>query len=82
MAIRLGNSCLNCENLMANEMCKLHLVQVTNSYTCDSFEMKDSLKDDRNCTTCLRHETKDCAKPNSASPGMLCSSWAPQNARA
>ncbi|KAA1245182.1 hypothetical protein [Aquimarina sp. RZ0] len=82
MAIRLGNSCENCENLMTNNTCKVHGVKVSSSYTCDSFEMKAVLKDDRNCVTCLRYETNECANPQKAAPGMLCSQWAPQNAMA
>ena len=82
MAIRIGNSCVNCENLSANEICGIHKVKVSNSYTCDSFEMKAALKDDRNCVTCVRFETSDCANPQKAAPGMLCSHWAPQSATA
>ncbi|UZO82341.1 hypothetical protein NBT05_07655 [Aquimarina sp. ERC-38] len=82
MAIRLGNSCENCENLNENSTCRVHGVKVSSSYTCDSFDMKLSLKDDRNCVTCVRYETSDCANPQKAAPGMLCSHWAPQNAMA
>lgn len=82
MAIRLGNSCVNCENLQANEMCGVHKIQVSNSYTCDSFKTKAELLDSRNCSTCLRYEKTECANPQKATPGMLCSHWAPQNAMA
>lgn len=78
MAIRLGNSCVNCENLSANEQCKIHGVKVSDNYTCDSFEMKVALKNDPNCGTCARFETSTCANPQKASPGMLCAHWAPQ----
>ncbi len=82
MAIRLGNSCANCENLSSSGICSVHKVQVNDSYTCDTFEMKSSLKDDMNCGTCSRHETANCANPEKASIGMLCSHWAPQTGRA
>ena len=78
MAIRLANNCENCENLAPNNTCSKHHVQVNNRYTCDSFEMKASLKDDRNCITCMRYEGDNCANPTKAAPGMLCASWAPQ----
>lgn len=78
MAIRLGNSCVNCENLTATETCKVHGVKVSNSYTCDSFEMKASLKNDINCGTCFHHEASTCANPQKAAPNMSCSHWAPQ----
>ena len=80
MSIRIGNSCINCENLAANEMCKVHGVKVATSYTCDSFDMKMALKNDPDCSTCSRYETETCANPKKAAPEMLCSHWAPQNA--
>ena len=82
MSIRLGNNCTNCENLSENMMCKVHNVKVSNSYTCDSFEMKAALKDDPNCLTCSRYESPSCANPKKAAPGMMCSHWAPQHASA
>ncbi|MEL6810338.1 MAG: hypothetical protein AAFP76_03265 [Bacteroidota bacterium] len=82
MAIRLGNSCTNCENLLEKNRCKVHNVIVSNTYTCDSFEMKAALKDQRNCITCIRYEETDCANPQKAAPGMLCAHWAPVNATA
>jgi hypothetical protein len=82
MSIRIGNSCVNCDNLAENEMCKVHGVKVSNSYTCDSFEMKTALKNDPNCVTCARYEESSCANPQKAAPGMLCSQWAPQQGQA
>lgn len=82
MSIRLGNSCTNCENFTAQNMCKVHGVKVNENYTCDSFVMKAALKDDRNCVTCVRYGQSDCANPQKAAPGMLCSHWAPQQATA
>ncbi|WP_010523268.1 hypothetical protein [Aquimarina agarivorans] len=82
MAIRLGNSCINCENLTQEGACKIHMVAVSNNYTCDHFSMKATLKDDRNCVTCTRFHESDCANPQAAAPGMLCTHWAPQNATA
>ncbi len=82
MVIRLGNSCINCYNLSATETCKVHGVKVSNNYTCDSFEMKSSLKNDPNCSTCVRFEKSTCANPQKATAGMLCSHWAPQQGAA
>jgi len=82
MSIRIGNSCVNCENLGPQDVCEVHKVKVATSYTCDSFEMKAALKNDPNCVTCVRYETETCANPQKAAPGMLCSQWAPQNAQA
>jgi hypothetical protein len=82
MSIRIGNSCINCENLNKNEICKVHGVKVAKTYTCDSFDMKLNLKNDPNCSTCVKFEHTNCANPNKATPGMLCSQWAPLNASA
>ena len=79
MAIRLGSNCVNCENLMSDQMCKVHGVKVGSHYTCDSFNMKAELTDERDCTTCVRFEQDDCANPGKAAPGMMCSVWAPQS---
>ena len=78
MAIRLANNCSNCDNLMIGDVCSIHKVMVNTHYTCDSFEMKALLKDDRNCVTCARYQETDCSNPEKAAPGMLCVTWAPQ----
>ena len=81
MAIRLGNSCSNCERFTADHQCQQHEVTVDAHYTCDSFQLKESMKkDDPNCTTCARFETSTCAHQSKASVGMLCASWAPMSA--
>lgn len=78
MAIKLAHNCINCDQLKDDNYCNKHQVNVNSAYTCDSFEMKAALKDDRNCVTCKRYEESDCANPKTAAPGMLCASWAPQ----
>ena len=78
MAIKLAHNCANCDKLKDSNFCTKHNVHVSAQYTCDSFEMKASLIDDRNCLSCARFENTDCANPTKAAPEMLCSSWAPQ----
>ena len=80
MSIRLGNGCANCQNLKGNNLCSVHNVKVSNTYTCDSFDMKAELKDGKSCMTCVHYENTSCANPQKAAPGMLCSHWAPQSA--
>ncbi|GAA0873277.1 hypothetical protein GCM10009117_24240 [Gangjinia marincola] len=82
MAIRLGNSCANCENYKVNGICSVHGVKVNAEYTCDTFSMKAALKNDPSCVTCAKYEESECANPKKAAPGMLCSHWAPLNATA
>lgn len=77
MAITLAHNCANCDQLKNGNFCKKHEVHVSAQYTCDSFEMKASLKDERSCTSCSRFENTDCANPSKAAPSMLCGSWAP-----
>jgi len=79
MAIRLGNTCANCDKFMSDSTCAVHKVKVGHLYTCDSFEMKARLADERNCTSCLRFEREDCANPQKAAPGMMCAVWAPRS---
>ena len=82
MAIRLGNSCVNCENYTAEGLCLEHKTMVSKRHTCDSFVMMGALKDDSDCSTCSRYQGPTCANPQKAAPGMLCSHWAPQSAEA
>jgi len=82
MSIRLGNSCVNCQEIAEGQFCNTHQVKVNDHYTCDSFEMKIALKNDPNCDTCSRFKGASCANPQKAASGMLCSHWAPMNAQA
>lgn len=80
MSIRKASSCSNCENLQSNGYCSIHEVEVSNSYVCDSFEMKANLKNEDDCTNCARFKTSNCANPEKAAPGMMCKHWAPGQA--
>lgn len=81
MAIHLSNTCANCSAFSTDKnQCQVHATQVSYQYTCDSFVMASHLKNSRNCTSCTKHSTSNCAQPQTASPSMLCSSWAPNQA--
>ena len=80
MSIRIGNSCSNCENLQQNSVCKIHMVTVNPTYTCNSFNTKTAIKNDPSCISCIRYEAPSCANPKKAAPKMSCSNWAPQSA--
>lgn len=77
MAIRFANNCSNCKNLIEGTFCSKHEVLVSQKYTCDLFDMRAELKNERSCSNCEKHGTSTCAHPTKAAPGMLCSSWAP-----
>ena len=78
MPIRLATNCTNCNNFNNDSTCAQHNIKVSERHTCDSFDMKDALKNNLNCGTCVRYQTATCAHPAQAAPEMLCSSWAPR----
>lgn len=78
MSIRLATNCTNCINFTNENTCAQHNIKVSERHTCDSFSMKEALKDDLNCGTCSRFSTPTCPHPAKASKEMLCSKWAPQ----
>ncbi|MEM9000198.1 MAG: hypothetical protein AAGB24_08025 [Bacteroidota bacterium] len=78
MPIRLATNCTNCTNFTNEKTCAQHNIAVSERHTCDSFSMKDVLKNNMSCGTCARFNTPTCAHPAKAAPEMLCSSWAPQ----
>lgn len=78
MAIRLVNGCINCQNLAANNICKIHEAKVENIHTCDSFDMRVSLKKEVTCLSCTKYFTSKCPNQAKAAPEMLCNEWAPK----
>ena len=36
--LSLSNSCVNCENFTKTSLCGIHKIEVSEKYTCDSFE--------------------------------------------
>lgn len=79
MAIRLGNCCKNCRKLINDTQCGAHFIHVETHYTCDSFEIRPSLKNQRNCSNCNHFKHPACANSMKSAPGMLCSYWVPAN---
>ncbi|MBV7440337.1 hypothetical protein KRX57_02815 [Weeksellaceae bacterium TAE3-ERU29] len=78
MSIRLVNGCVNCENLANDNTCKVHHEKVKEIHTCDSFDMRVSLKDEVECGTCIKFSTPRCPNQANAVHGMLCNEWAPK----
>lgn len=77
MSIRLTSGCVNCQNLTEERNCAIHNVKVEERFTCDSFDMRPSLFDEVDCTSCSRMNDSSCAHPAKASAGMMCSKYAP-----
>lgn len=78
MSIRLVNGCVNCENLGNNHTCSVHHTIVKDIHTCDSFDMRVSLKDEVECRTCAKFNMPDCPNPTHAAAGMMCNEYAPK----
>lgn len=78
MAIRLANGCANCLNLTTESICKVHETKVEAKYTCDSFNMRPSLKGEVDCTTCGKFQSAKCPNKAHAAADMLCNEWTPK----
>lgn len=78
MSIRLVNGCVNCQNLAAGHECTVHHTIVEDKHTCDSFDMRVSLKDELDCMNCVKFNTENCPHPAHAAADMMCNAWAPK----
>lgn len=78
MSIRLVNGCVNCENLSSDHTCTVHQAVVKEIYTCDSFDMRVSLKQEVECGTCSKFNMPYCPNQANAAHGMLCNEYAPK----
>lgn len=78
MSIRLVNGCVNCQNLSTDNQCTIHKTVVEKIHTCDSFDMRASLKDEVDCGTCSKFNMPTCPNSAHAASGMLCNSYAPK----
>ena len=70
MAIRLVNGCVNCENLTAENVCRLYNTKVEVKHTCDDFNMRPSLKDEVDCLSCAKYNTSLCENQSHAAEGQ------------
>lgn len=77
MSIRLVNGCVNCQNLEGNT-CAVHNTTVAAKHTCDSFDMRKSLLNEVDCTSCAKFNTPECPHQANATAGMLCNAYAPE----
>ncbi|BDD12531.1 hypothetical protein FUAX_49630 (plasmid) [Fulvitalea axinellae] len=76
MDIKTSNSCINCDNLMNNSLCRVNNTMVVFDQTCEKFDQKLELHKDSDCGNCVKHNQTTCAHPATASEGMLCTSYA------
>ncbi len=75
MNLKITNTCINCENLLQNFMCKKHNEEVGINNSCESHSYKESISKDSSCSNCSHYGINSCSKPLEASPSMLCFDW-------
>ena len=70
------NTCINCENLLRDFICKKHKQEVEITNSCDSHSYKHAITKDSSCSNCLHFGKISCSKPEEANPSMICFDWA------
>ncbi len=79
MELQNINTCINCENLLANFICSKHNREVKITNFCESHIYKTSITKDSSCSNCLHFEKNSCSKPEEASSKMICFDWEAQS---
>ena len=69
------NTCINCENLLSEFMCRKHKQKVEINNFCDSHIYVDSISNDSTCSNCSHFMKESCSKPSEASSKMVCFDW-------
>ena len=75
MELRNINTCLNCENLLRDFICRKHKQKVEINNFCESHTYTDSITKDSSCTNCYHFGKESCSKPSEARETMLCFDW-------
>ena len=75
MELTYLNTCINCENLLRDFVCKKHQQEVKITNSCESHIYKTSLTKDSSCSNCSHFGKKSCSKPNESSYKMVCFDW-------
>ena len=75
MELKNLNTCLNCENLIRDFVCKKHNKEVDITNVCDSHIYKASITKASSCSNCFHFRKDSCSNPIKASSGMLCFDW-------
>ena len=75
MELKSINSCINCENLLSDFICKEHNRKVEITNFCESHLFKNFLTKNSSCSNCFHYKKNSCSKPSEASESMLCFDW-------
>ena len=79
MELQNINTCINCENLLANFICGKHNQEVKITNFCESHSYKTSITKDSSCSNCFNFGKNSCSKPEEASAKMICFDWKAQS---
>ncbi len=80
MNVKLANCCGNCEHFINGQICAVQEIVVSENQVCEAYQFKAVLHRDDDCLKCVKFQTNNCAHPQKASEGILCSVWYPRTA--
>ena len=75
MKIETVNTCLNCENLLNDFVCKKHNTSVRIDNFCENHSYQKSINKNSSCSNCFNFGKSSCSNPEEASSSMLCFDW-------
>ena len=75
MKLRNIDTCINCENLLRDFICRKHNQKVEINNFCKSHTYKESITKDSSCDNCSHFGKQSCSKPAEASNTMICFDW-------
>ncbi len=80
MKISLASCCANCEHFLNGQLCGVQEVVVSENQVCEAYEFKAVLHREDDCLKCSKFQTNNCAHPQKASEGIMCTVWYPRAA--
>ena len=75
MELKNLNTCLNCENLVRNFICKKHNQEVEINNFCESHSYQESITKNSSCNNCYHFGKNTCSHPLQASNELICFDW-------
>jgi hypothetical protein len=75
MELKNINTCINCENLLREFICRKHKQKVEINNYCESHSYKDSITKNSSCANCYHYGETSCSRPSEASDTMVCFDW-------
>jgi len=75
MKLETVNSCITCENLIRDFICKKHNQTVGINNVCESHSFGTTFNKNSSCSNCYHFGMESCSKPEEASNSMFCFDW-------